>query len=481
MATQVVSDNSSFRPQIGFYARPLDGSWTVIRTRRPDLSPGDRIVALDGTPIEQVVVALMPLLSASRCEAARASVLFYTHLLPSGASHWKTADGRNVPFAHPLAPVQVEGATLRVVANGTALLRFPNCTPETITEVSALLDDAPPYHNLIVDLRGNGGGHTPVDVIQRLVRGTWQSWAVESVQHEGLALANGENGRFIVRRPSFRLDANPRAFDGPLVILADMLTGSAAEDFIMAIRCSDRRLPAILIGEVTAGTTGQPYFEEFPSRTKRVRTILSRRSEPKTGRYPHHGRNPVPSCPLVAAARPHRKVHLDLVSMATTPPKLRRHSPSESSTACATVVLTWLGITLGVIGTGVVINEMTTLEAGVSVDDGILTMDGLVGEQDSKAGPRGGRHVSGPLTPENGGTGNPAQDWEVLTGGDYVRDPNSDHLIGPNGERYRPGRTGKGPRIDIPASGDKPHETMHYPEREETQEADNDEYRTYNE
>ena len=73
--------------------------------------------------------------------------------------------------------------------------------------------------------------------------------------------------------------------------------------------------------------------------------------------------------------------------------------------------LKWLGITLGVVGgavgTGVVIDEMTTPEAGVSVGDGILTMDGLVGEQDSKAGPRGGRHVSGPLTPENGGTGNP--------------------------------------------------------------------------
>lgn len=146
--------------------------------------------------------------------------------------------------------------------------------------------------------------------------------------------------------------------------------------------------------------------------------------------------------------------------------------------------LKWLGITLGVIGagvgTGVVIDEMTTPEAGVSVGDGILSMDGLVGEQDSKAGPRGGRHVSGPLTPENGGTRNPEQDWEVITGGDYVRDPNSGHLIGPNGEHYRPGKTGEGPRIDIPASGEKPHETLHYPEREETEDADSDEDSTEN-
>ncbi len=140
-----------------------------------------------------------------------------------------------------------------------------------------------------------------------------------------------------------------------------------------------------------------------------------------------------------------------------------------------------LGV-LGAITLGAyVYSEMTAPQSGVSVGDGILTMDGLIGEQDSEAGPRGGRHVSGPLTPENGGTGHPEHDWEVITGGDYVRDPNSGHLIGPNGERYRPGKTGEGPRIDIPASGDKPHETLHYPEREETEDADSDEDRTDNE
>jgi RHS repeat-associated protein len=33
----------------------------------------------------------------------------------------------------------------------------------------------------------------------------------------------------------------------------------------------------------------------------------------------------------------------------------------------------------------------------------------------------------------------------------------------PNGVLIRPGKPGEGPRIDIPASGDRPHETIHFP------------------
>lgn len=43
--------------------------------------------------------------------------------------------------------------------------------------------------------------------------------------------------------------------------------------------------------------------------------------------------------------------------------------------------------------------------------------DGLVGEQDDLSGQRGGRHKSGPLAPEHGGTGNPQDDFDQLTGG----------------------------------------------------------------
>jgi RHS repeat-associated protein len=91
--------------------------------------------------------------------------------------------------------------------------------------------------------------------------------------------------------------------------------------------------------------------------------------------------------------------------------------------------------------------------------------DGVVGE-----GPKsgGGRTNSGPLAGEHGGTGDPQSDFDHLTGGRSKPAPDGSTLppgsqVGDNGIVIRPGTDARGPRIDIPASGDKPRETLHYP------------------
>lgn len=93
--------------------------------------------------------------------------------------------------------------------------------------------------------------------------------------------------------------------------------------------------------------------------------------------------------------------------------------------------------------------------------------DDLVGTQDARAGTSGKRHISGPLDTKNGGTGNAAKDFEKLTGGRYRDAPANSGLpegakVGDNGIILRPGANGSGARIDIPAVGGKPHETLHY-------------------
>lgn len=37
---------------LGFYAYPIGGEWTVTETQIPELKVGDRIIAIDGAPIE---------------------------------------------------------------------------------------------------------------------------------------------------------------------------------------------------------------------------------------------------------------------------------------------------------------------------------------------------------------------------------------------------------------------------------------------
>ena len=49
-----------------------------------------------------------------------------------------------------------------------------------------------------------------------------------------------------------------------------------------------------------------------------------------------------------------------------------------------------------------------------------------------------------------------------LTGGNLTGLPGG-HQVCPNGVRVRPPKNGEGPRIDIPAKGSKPPETIHFP------------------
>jgi hypothetical protein len=60
------------------------------------------------------------------------------------------------------------------------------------------------------------------------------------------------------------------------------------------------------------------------------------------------------------------------------------------------------------------------------------------------------------------GSGNPEGKFDELTGGQSTTQPDGTR-VGPNGVRLRPGTDTKGPRIDIPARGDRKHETVHYP------------------
>ncbi len=90
----------------------------------------------------------------------------------------------------------------------------------------------------------------------------------------------------------------------------------------------------------------------------------------------------------------------------------------------------------------------------------------LVGVQDDKAGPQGNRHNSGPLAPEHGGTGDAEADFGVLNPSGNAEETDNGTQVGENGVRLRSGTDKKGPRIDIPANGDKPHETLHYPPKD---------------
>jgi len=94
--------------------------------------------------------------------------------------------------------------------------------------------------------------------------------------------------------------------------------------------------------------------------------------------------------------------------------------------------------------------------------------DVLVGEKPRVRGTNGSA-VSGSLKPEFGGAGDFHDDLKTLAGETRPATPEdnrpSGSLIGQNGVFGRENSSG-GHSIDIPANGDKPHETLHYPRKE---------------
>ena len=249
--------------RIGFHARPLDGRWTVVKSRRRDILVGDVVRSLGDTLMDTIFEELSPYVSASRAKNAQASLLFHTDLLPHDAGLWKLEGKNSAPFEDEGPSPAPPNAELVMGTGDIAILRLPDCAAPTIERATALLDETPPYRALTLDLIGYGGGNTPVSLICRLVRGRWQLWTDVSMLRDGLALAQGDTTRTMIQRPSPDFDGCKDAFDGPLAILTDPLTASAAEDLILALTHGERTGPTIVVGETTAGTTGQPFFENL--------------------------------------------------------------------------------------------------------------------------------------------------------------------------------------------------------------------------
>src|SRR5262249_2322581 len=126
----------------------------------------------------------------------------------------------------------------------------------------AALELAKSHHDaraLIIDVRGNGGGRTPFDLIRQLMDREWLTWTTITPMQVALYRARG-NPQTQLRLESEKFRPRPDAYKGRLVILVDRFTCSACEDFVMPFKQNGR---AEIIGEATEGSSGQPYFHDF--------------------------------------------------------------------------------------------------------------------------------------------------------------------------------------------------------------------------
>lgn len=246
---------------LGFSVHQLAERWTVVKSAHPSVPVGAEVVALEGVPMTEFAESKLPFLPASSVRAARTALFRRPFLFPSnfslllaGGECAQVRRGEYVLPTPPLAPA------LDRFSSPVPILRIPSFERDAFEETAiGLVDQLQEDKALILDLRGNGGGNTPLRLLAKLMDRPYRTWAATTPRHTALNIAKG-NAHEDLTIPSETQDAATGHFAGRLIILVDRQTASAAEDFVMPFKDNGR---ATIAGETTAGSSGQPLYKEL--------------------------------------------------------------------------------------------------------------------------------------------------------------------------------------------------------------------------
>jgi carboxyl-terminal processing protease len=266
-------------PPLGMALRPVEDRWTVIASHIPALQPGDVIRSIEDKPVEVWYEELYPYTVGSpqsRTTQFGESNLFFPALLRLFLPHrytlaFEDAQGRSRTLTVERATLPDDAPAARTagrwLAEGLAYIKIPSfLDPEGEARALAYVKEFASAARLIVDVRNNHGGSTPAALHRALMDRPYRWWAESSPLNVGVLTYQAQMGQasmFAHSHLLWRTEANmpaPEAYRGAVLILMDRGTYSAAEDFAMPFKDNGR---AVLLGEPTGGSTGQPYYYAF--------------------------------------------------------------------------------------------------------------------------------------------------------------------------------------------------------------------------
>lgn len=245
-------------------ARPVGGKWVVTRSAVAGVRPGDEILAVDGQPLEDFFRRARKYIAASDERAARRALFFRPYVWPE-RYRLTLGGGREVAVergaaAAPAPTLETEGRWLKegelayVKIPGFGEPRFEQKALEFVRRFSGA-------KTLIVDVRGNGGGSTPQALTKALMGRPYRWWSEATPQTLAVLRYRREyHTNTMMTWGGETVEPGEPVFRGRLILLADGGCGSACEDFVMPFKDNGR---ATVIGERTAGSTGQPFLHDF--------------------------------------------------------------------------------------------------------------------------------------------------------------------------------------------------------------------------
>ena len=243
--SQFVDEAADARP-LKFRLLDVEGEWAVVFSQDARLPRGAVVRTINGTPVAAAVEGLSEYVAASNARLARTHVFSYPVLFPTRVSlGLKSGEtiviDRSVPVDGASAPPLAQSGGRWVQQDRVAYIKIPSFgDPAYESSALELVGRYSSAAALIIDVRGNGGGATPGRLIASIMSRGYRTW-------QQLAPA---------RIPSRSENPSADAFTGRVFILIDRFCGSACEDFVMPFKDNHR---AVLIGEVTQGSSGNPY------------------------------------------------------------------------------------------------------------------------------------------------------------------------------------------------------------------------------
>ena len=253
--TQFLDNQMDGRP-LKFRLIQVRDSWVVVNSQDSRLARGAVVKSINGIPVGEFVAERAQYVAASNDRLARAHVFSYPGLFPERISVGlqngdvvvvDRAVGGNSPQTPTTAVSQ--GRWLR--DGHVAYIRVPAfgdpAYERTAIELVRQFTSAPA---LVIDVRGNGGGMTPLQLIGALMNRPWRTWQETTPQRIALSASRG----------SRQQSPSSGAYAGRLFLLVDRFCGSACEDFVMPFKDTGR---AVVVGETTQGSSGNPYREDL--------------------------------------------------------------------------------------------------------------------------------------------------------------------------------------------------------------------------
>ena len=163
-----------------------------------------------------------------------------------------------------------ERTKMRHVEDAAFALRPDGIAVLTVNEfddakgVNLLLDNLSRVESargLIIDVRANGGGSTPVGLLQILAQKPIPGALQRTRSYRAVDRAWGILPGWAELPAEQILADKDHRVDVPVAVLTSAMTYSAAEDFVAAFDAMHR---GITVGETTGGSTGQPLFFHLP-------------------------------------------------------------------------------------------------------------------------------------------------------------------------------------------------------------------------